>query len=336
MDNRYSYDRFTSTPQRGMTPLHGAATPMHEYAPGTPAYAPATPSRPNTPSWTPGGNSASTPGGADDYNPADAFGSNPSGDVGGDGFTPGSYSAYDTGNTPGGGYTPNTYGTGEQAYDPMAPSPAYVAASSPAAFTPYGGGNTPSGYGATTPSGGYDAPTPNNYGAPGGAGGGAYGAPTPSYYGDNQASTPSAATTPYAPSTPSGGVGTPTSGGMGGAGAGGPMEFPSAEAREPWVLVGVEINFVGGQHAGQNGTITAVMAGNRFDVQLSGSGEIVETETSITRARKPRKNDPVVGISGNQQGMRGTLLNINGDEAVVRFDNGVQILPMSSLAKVKA
>ncbi|EGD79485.1 hypothetical protein PTSG_12984 [Salpingoeca rosetta] len=160
---------------------------------------------------------------------------------------------------------------------------------------------------------------------------------TPAWESGYSGSTPTAGTPGFgAPATP----GTGSTPGMPPATPGTHMPATPGEAvgtsgagGAPWLVPTVSVRVVS---SGQQGTISNVDGGS-VSVALDDGSATTAPAEDLTPI-DPVKNDRVYVMEGDQQGMRGMLVSIDGVEGVVKFFDppSLKIIPMAQLTRCAA
>eukprot|EP00123_Amoebidium_parasiticum_P017793 comp23990_c0_seq1/m.42637 comp23990_c0_seq1/g.42637 ORF comp23990_c0_seq1/g.42637 comp23990_c0_seq1/m.42637 type:complete len:1051 (-) comp23990_c0_seq1:111-3263(-) len=312
------------TPAAGsQTPRYGSQTPA--YGGATPAYGNQTPNA----AMTPRPEGSMTPSSAGAWDPSNI--NTPGGPV-----TPGSeYSSYD--DTPAREtYTPSEHPTtpGSYSFNPTTPgsynpttpgsynpqTPGLDTTTTPGSYNPVtpGGYNphTPAGYNPATPAGGYNPATPGqgyDMTTPGG-----YNPTTPGNY----LNTPGGYDTPGNPITP------------------GIPETPGTYDDSLWLLEGVEVKVVEGDHVGHIGAVRSVDTyDNAGTVYLYDTKETVNLTQDQLEPVPPQKKDRArrirVGQKGEPRGQSGEVTAIAGNDAIMVLDGSREMtfINLTELAK---
>ncbi|XP_035670800.1 transcription elongation factor SPT5-like [Branchiostoma floridae] len=296
----------SQTPQYegGRTPHYGSQTPLHDDGSRTPGRTgawdptnPNTPSRPDDFDYRFDDATPSPQGyGAATPNPA----------------TPGYVSA-DSPADHSGPFTPQTPGTAgmygsETTYSPYQPTPSpqgsYQATPSPAGYQP---APSPAGYQATPSPAGYQAtPSPAGYQA------------TPSPLG-------------FSPMTP----GAPSPGGFNPQTPGASLDQGGTDWQTVDITVRIRETHEDPDLIHQRGVIRS-QSGGMCSVYLSEADKMVNVMGEHLEPEAPAKNDKVKVILGEDREATGTLINIDGQDGIVRMDLDAQlkILQLRFLGKL--
>lgn len=255
-----------------------------------------------------------------------------------------------------GAATPNPYsdtrGSRTPAWDAGSKTPAYDAGSRTPAWD--AGSKTPAyDVGGGTPAWGSTARTPgaadySNPFTPGGM-------PYQNALDDNvpdHAPTP-APVTPYHPQTPAGypstpgmppqtpGMGIPATPAANVAVLG--IQYITIEASSEWITVQIQVSikslpsriFKDGSLDGQQGSIRQIDPSRRSCIVRLENGEQVSMAPEFLSPVPPEKRQPFKVISGPDREKIGSLLSIDGQEGVVRFDRESQIVMMNLSAMAR-
>lgn len=323
-----------STTSYGRTPMYGSQTPMYGSGSRTPLYGSQTPihdgSRtPHYGSQTPLHEGSQTPGRSGAWDPS--VSNTPMRQSDSDfSFDESSPSPQPYGSTipstP--GYSPDTPQSGSH-YNPGTPGGSSGMYGSDTSYSPYQPTPSPGNYQPTpSPSGSFQqVSSPGSY------------QPTPSPQGYQHSSSPSSfhGSTPSPssyPLTP----GAPSPLGFNPATPG--MANPLDPSQTEWQTVDIEVK-IKESHEDANliykhGVIRG-MSGPMCSIYLLDEDRIVNVQSEHLEPVMPAKTDRVKVITGEDRESTGVLINIDGEDGIVKMDLGqadIKILSLNSLAKL--
>ncbi|CEG48543.1 transcription elongation factor spt5 [Plasmopara halstedii] len=100
-----------------------------------------------------------------------------------------------------------------------------------------------------------------------------------------------------------------------------------------WKMKGVEVEVFAGEHRGSVGAITSLGGGSCC---IDVDGRTVTVSLSDVRPVIPEKQDTVIILSGDEAGIRGSLIGTDASDGIVKVDGGseIKIYAIASLAKI--
>uniref|UniRef100_A0AAV1UIT8 Transcription elongation factor SPT5 n=1 Tax=Peronospora matthiolae TaxID=2874970 RepID=A0AAV1UIT8_9STRA len=107
----------------------------------------------------------------------------------------------------------------------------------------------------------------------------------------------------------------------------------SAGGDVTWKVKGVEVEVIAGEHKGSVGAITSASGGT---CSIDVDGRVIAVPFNDVRPVVPEKQDTVIILSGDEAGMKGSLIGTDASDGIVKVDGGseIKIYAIALLAKI--
>uniref|UniRef100_M4C6Z8 Spt5 KOW domain-containing protein n=1 Tax=Hyaloperonospora arabidopsidis (strain Emoy2) TaxID=559515 RepID=M4C6Z8_HYAAE len=107
----------------------------------------------------------------------------------------------------------------------------------------------------------------------------------------------------------------------------------SAGGDVTWKVKGVEVEVIAGEHKGSVGAITSASGGT---CSIDVDSRVIAVPFNDVRPVVPEKQDTVIILSGDEAGMKGSLIGTDASDGIVKVDGGseIKIYAIALLAKI--